>query len=95
MTDKQLTILTDPPAAYIAGSGDDFAVVKTSTVVKAADMAQEAYLIADQLATNKGNDIVEIKRALLKLSDALSLLAGETANVTLGVKHGRITHDDE
>lgn len=89
MTDKNLVILGEPPAAFIAGSDTAYGNINLITLIDALDRAGTAFRNAEEVAASP-DTIESLRRDLNALSDAVRSLAGEVLQIGAGVRHGRI-----
>lgn len=95
MTDRVLTIPTDPPAMVMAGSPDDYGSIDVASIRLAGDLAGRAYRRSEELV-DRPDDIASLRAAVNELSDALNTVVGQLYQVAHGLSTGRlaVTQDD-
>ena len=90
MTDKNLIVISDPASAGNADSGDNYGTVDLNTISRATNLANDAFATAEE-AKNVPDDMISLREAVNKLSDAVNLLADQLYQIGTGVREGRIT----
>lgn len=89
MTDQPLIVLSDPPAAVVAGSGQEYGSVSMDRAVMAHDLATRAYKRLSDPGVAP-DDVASLRQAVSELSDAVSLLSGEIMQIAEGIAMRRI-----
>ncbi|MDQ0576456.1 hypothetical protein [Agromyces albus] len=89
MTDRVLTIPTDPPAMVIAGSPDDYGSLDVGSIRLAAEFAGNAFRRAEELTENP-DDIASLRAAVNELSDGLNTVVGQLYQIAHGLATGRL-----
>jgi len=93
MTDKNLVILSDAPAAHVAGDGHDFGSVNLDRIRASIDLASGAHKSLQELEATP-DDLRALRLDINDLSDALRAIAGELYQVGRGLREGRISVED-
>jgi hypothetical protein len=88
MTDKNLTVLTNP-AAETGESGDGYGSVNLNSLSRASKLANDAFATVEEVK-DVPDDLASLREAVNKLSDAVGVLADELYQVGVGVREGRI-----
>lgn len=85
MTDKVITLVENPPAAFEAGSPEEYGQIDLQQLTGLIDLAANAH---NELG--EADDPESLRQGINDLSDAVRNLAGQVYQVGIAARSGRI-----